>query len=81
MAEPDQGREEERAFGYLESFSPRREVAEFVGKRAFVLGDHKRYREAAEHFCVAAQLTPRLATYPRCLAITLTEWKRHLQSQ
>jgi hypothetical protein len=78
---PIEGPEEERMFGYLESFSPRREVAEFVGKRAFVLNDHKRYREAAEHFCIAAELTPQLAIYPRCLGITLLEWKKHLQSQ
>jgi hypothetical protein len=73
--------EEERAFGYLQSFSPRRELASFLGTRALVLSDHKRYREAAELFCVAAELTPQLATYPRCLACTLVEWKKHLQSQ
>jgi hypothetical protein len=68
-------------FGYLQSFSPRREVASFVGKRAFVLHDHKRYREAVELFGLAFEMTPRLATYASCVVTTVAEWKKHLQSQ
>jgi hypothetical protein len=43
--------------------------------------DNKRYREAAEYFCMAAELTPELATYPSCILGTMVEWKAHLQSQ
>jgi hypothetical protein len=78
---PISGPDEERAFGYLESFTPRRELADFVAQRAFVFCDHKWYREAAETFAVAAGLTPQYATYPRCILNLLTEWKTHLQSQ
>ncbi|MBA4062485.1 MAG: hypothetical protein C0501_02025 [Isosphaera sp.] len=72
--------DEERLFGYLQSFSPRRELATSVGQRGFVLQDHKRYREAAECFCAAAELTPQSAGYPGCVLGTIAEWKRHLQS-
>jgi hypothetical protein len=73
--------EEERAFGYLESFSPRRELANSVASRAFVFRDHKRYWEAAEAFCIAAELTPTFATYPTCIRATMKEWHAHLESQ
>lgn len=79
--QPIRDTEEERAFGYLQSFSPRRELAECIGKRAFVWRDNKRYWEAAELFCLAAELTPQLATYPSCVLGTMAEWKTHLQKQ
>lgn len=32
-------------------------------------------------FCAASELTPDLARYPSCVVGSMTEWKRHLQSQ
>jgi hypothetical protein len=72
--------EEERVYGYLENFTPRRELAEFIGRRGFVFKDHRRFREAAENFCIAAELTPKYATYHKCIMATLVEWKKHFQS-
>jgi len=72
--------EEERAFGYLESFTPRRELATFISSRAFTLRDHHRFREAVETFAVAAPLEPENAAYPRSILGMLAEWKAHLQT-
>lgn len=72
---------EERAYGYLQSFTPKRDLANFLGQRGFVLHDHKRYREAGECFCMANELTPQWDTYPSCILTLLRDWKRHLQSQ
>lgn len=73
--------EEEAAHGYLESFTARRELANFIGQRAFVFRDNKRFREAAETFAVADRLTTQNKTYWHCLWQLVTEWKAHLQSQ
>jgi hypothetical protein len=73
--------EEEEAFGYLQSFSPRRELANFVGQRGHTLNDHKRYRDAVECFAAAAELTPDVKVYPSCVLGTMTQWKQHLQAQ
>ncbi len=73
--------EEERTFGYLQSFSPRQELAECVGRRAHAWRDRGRYRESAELYCLAAELTPQSARYPSCVCGILALWRRHLQSQ
>jgi hypothetical protein len=73
--------EEEQAFGYLGSMTPRQELACFVSQRAFVLKDHRRYHEAVETFIAASELDPEHATYPQCVLGVMHEWKRHLQSQ
>ncbi|MBX9585168.1 MAG: hypothetical protein K2X87_33085 [Gemmataceae bacterium] len=75
---PIDGPEEERAFGYLESFSPRREAANAVAQRAFVLLDLRRHREAVECFADAAEVTPEYATYPLCLDAALARWDANL---
>jgi hypothetical protein len=78
---PIQDAEEEKALGYLESWTPRRELANFVGQRAFVLEDHRRYREATETFLAAAELDAAHALYPACVRISMQKWREHLQSQ
>jgi hypothetical protein len=78
---PIKDAEEERMFGYLESWSPRQELANFIGHRAFVLKDHHRYREAVETFAAAGELDPQHAMYASCVLTLLAQWKRHLQSQ
>jgi hypothetical protein len=78
---PIETEEQERVYGYLKSFTPRRELANFVGQRGFVLKDHHRYHEAVETFILAADLDAVHCTYPATVLELLCEWKKHLQSQ
>lgn len=73
--------EVERNYGYLESLTPRRELADFLGQRAYLLADLKRYREAIETFLAASALEPEKLTYPHCAVLWLGEWKKHLQAE
>lgn len=72
--------EEEKAFGYLQSLTPKQELASFIGRRAFRLRDARRYREAVETFIIAAELDAPYLTYPNCILATLPEWKEYLQT-
>jgi len=78
---PIKDAEEERAFGYLKSMTPREELANFIGQRGFVLKDLHRYREAVEVLVQASELTPNQATYPGCILSVLREWKVNLQKR
>jgi hypothetical protein len=73
--------EDERDYGYLRSLTPRRELAEFLGQRAYRLTDLGRYQEAIEAFIAAAELEPDLLTYRQCAVLWLAEWKRRLQAE
>lgn len=73
--------EAERNYGYLESLTPRRELASFLGQRAFVLTDFNRYREAVETFIAAANLEPDKLTYRQCAVQWLAVWKKQLQAE
>lgn len=77
---PIKDRDEERAFGFLASFTPKRELANFVAQRAYALADHRRYAEAFETFAVCNRLEPDNASHAKCTLDTLELWKRHLQS-
>jgi hypothetical protein len=78
---PIQDADEERAFGYLRSMTPRQELANFVAQRGFVLLDHGRDREAVEMFVRASELTPELVTYRHCILTILAAWKQRLQTR
>jgi hypothetical protein len=73
--------EVERNYGYLESLSPRRELASFLGQRAYVLAGRKRFREAVETFIAASSLEPTNPTYPHAAVLWLGEWRRHLRAE
>jgi hypothetical protein len=72
---------EETAFGYIKSWTPRQELANFVAQRGFVLTDHHLYGEAIETFVLASELDAEHAIYPATILEVLREWKKHLQSQ
>ncbi|MBX9627999.1 MAG: hypothetical protein K2X82_29645 [Gemmataceae bacterium] len=75
------GVEERQDLGYLESYNHRREVADAVARRGFVLQDGRRYREAVECFAAAAELTPGQVTYPLCVDEAVAEWEGHLRGR
>ena len=70
--------EDERDYGYLRSMTPRRELAEFLGQRAYRLTDLGRYWEAVETFHAAAALEPDILTYRRAAAQWLAAGQRRL---
>src|SRR5947209_16255317 len=73
--------EDEQNHGYLTALYPQRELANFLGQRAYHLTDLGRYREAVETFIAAAELEPELLTYRQCAVQWLAEWRRRLQAE
>ncbi len=73
--------EEEQRYGFLKSMTPRREMASFIGKRAFRLLDAHQYKESVETFIIASELDSAHAMYPSCILGAMTEWRRNMQSQ
>lgn len=73
--------EDERAYGFLESMTPRRELADFMGQRGHAFELHHRYRESLEIYAQAARLSQPLKGYPQRFMLTLAAWKKHLQKR
>jgi hypothetical protein len=71
----------ERAYGWLESLTPRVELASFVGQRAYVYRDNHRYLDAIDHFIIAADLDERHITYRAATELALRAWREHLRKQ
>jgi hypothetical protein len=73
--------EDEKAFGLLVSFTPKRELAHFIAQRGFVFSDHHQFLEAVRMHVLAAEICPQYADFPRCVATTLRNWDARLKSQ
>ncbi|WP_088254005.1 hypothetical protein [Fimbriiglobus ruber] len=70
------------ACGYLESLSPRQEVAKFMGQRASCWMREKNYGEAAISFAWATELDPRRQQFYLYLTWqSIKKWKETVQSR
>jgi hypothetical protein len=67
---------DEQAFGYLKTLTPRRELADMVAHRAFQLADCKRYFDAVDTFVTALELDRPYASYAHAAVDTIEEWSR-----
>jgi hypothetical protein len=73
--------DEEQAYCYLQSLTPRQELALFLGHRGWRWQDAYQFWNALEAFALAGELSPRDATYPSCIFGCMHQWKTQLQSQ
>jgi hypothetical protein len=71
--------EEARWGGYLESHSPREELANFVARRACRWQDVGNYRDAVECFILAADLDVWHVTFPQTVDAVTEEWNQKLR--
>lgn len=71
--------ETERHSGFLESLTPRRELAGFVARRGYRWRDAGNYRRAIAAFVAAADLDTEHLSYPRCVNECVWEWEAKLR--
>jgi hypothetical protein len=79
--EPITNPNDERAFGWLTSWTADRELAHAIGQRGYVWADHGEYHKAAECFLVASELDAGHATYPRAAMVTIDRWQADLRKR
>jgi hypothetical protein len=77
--EPMSSAADERAYGWLTSWTPRRELANAIGQRGYVWKDHGEHHRAVECFLVAAEVDAGHATYPRAATIAIARWQDDLR--
>jgi hypothetical protein len=65
--------------GWLQSQTPREELAGFLATRGHCWLDNQRFRDAAAAYAWASSLAPRHSGYATCLAATLNDWRTHLE--
>ena len=70
-----------RACGYLESLTPREELASFLCQRGECWKQEKNYREAIDAYAWAHELDPRREQYRFLTAQTLDHWRKTLRSR
>lgn len=69
--------EVERAFGYLKTFSPRRELANFIAERGYAFVRVRRFREAIETFIQAYELDKEHFLFPATILNVASVWKEY----
>jgi hypothetical protein len=79
--EPMTSPEDERAYGWLTSWTRKRELANSIAQRGYVWADHGEYRRATDCFLVAAELDAGHATYPRAATTTIGRWQDDLRQR
>jgi hypothetical protein len=77
--EPITNPEDERAYGWLESWTPKRELANSIAQRGYVWADHGEHRKATDCFLVAAELDAGHATYPQAANTTIGRWQQEVR--
>jgi hypothetical protein len=77
--QPITSAEDERAYGWLTSWTPRRELANAIGQRGYVWDDNGEYGKATECFLAAAELDAEHATYPRSATTAINRWQDDLR--
>ena len=70
-----------RICGYLQSFSPREEVASFISQRGECWVQEKNYREATHSFVWAHELDPRRQQYAFQLQQAIQNWNEVIESR
>lgn len=70
-----------RACGYLESLTPREEVASFLADRGECWMQYQAYSEAALAFAWANELDPRRQQYAFLTGQALRVWEQHLRAR
>ncbi len=66
----------EKAFCFLQSLTPRTELASFLAQRGCLLLDKGMDREAVEAFSWAARLAPASKGYQNCVRAAWNRWKK-----
>ena len=70
-----------KACGYIESLSPREELASFLGQRAECWVAEKNFNEATTAFAWANELDPRRGQYALLTDQTIRRWKSAIQER
>ncbi len=74
-------REEAEAEGWLQSLTPREELADFIRVRGFCRLVHKRYREAANCFALAYSFCRPTKSHLDCIIAVVNRWSKELTAR